>query len=173
MIFVTVGTQLPFDRLVRTVERWAVRQGRDDVFAQIGPPSAYRPTGIKSAGFLTAAECRSRIEQADLIISHAGMGTIISALELGKQLIVMPRRVEFREHRNDHQSATIAHLAGHASVLVAADDAELENHLANIAGRQGGQIAKSASPQLLAAIRLFVNSPRTAQVSGDELPLPD
>ena len=50
MIFVTVGTQLPFDRLIRAVDNWAKAAGRRDVFAQIGPAS-YRPLHIDSADF--------------------------------------------------------------------------------------------------------------------------
>lgn len=37
MIFVTVGTQVQFDRLIRTVDEWAGARARSDIFAQIGP----------------------------------------------------------------------------------------------------------------------------------------
>jgi len=159
MIFVTVGTQLPFDRLMKAVESWAIRNKRDDVFAQIGPDRAYRPRHIKWANFISAPECRRRIEEADLIVSHAGMGTIISALELGKPLIVMPRSHELHEHRNNHQFATVAHLGARATVRVATNAEALAKDLDEMANWGASKpIAPSASPQLLSAIRFFVNS---------------
>jgi len=44
--FATVGSQEPFDRLIRAVDEWAVLHGRSDVFAQIGD-STYCPEHIK------------------------------------------------------------------------------------------------------------------------------
>ena len=110
MIFVTVGTQGQFDRLIRTVDRWAGLRGRTDVFAQTGP-SAYRPIHIRSKPFIDPIEFRQHVELASLVIAHAGMGSIITALELGKRIIVMPRRADLGEHRNDHQVATAKRFA--------------------------------------------------------------
>jgi len=166
MIFVTVGTQLPFDRLIKAVDEWAARNNRNDVFAQIGPEHAYRPRHIQFAHFIAAPECRRWVERADIIVSHAGMGTIISALELGKPLIVMPRRCELHEHRNDHQVATVERLGSRATVRVANDAASLVQGLDEMTRWKAGRpITKTASPQLLNAIRLFVNN------RGSELPV--
>ena len=89
MIFVTVGTQLPFDRLVRAMDEWAARHHRNDVFAQIGPANAYRPRHVQWSNFIPAPEFRRWMERADLVVSHAGMGTIISALELGAPILLI------------------------------------------------------------------------------------
>ena len=105
MIFVTVGTQLPFDRMIRAVDEWAAESGRRDVFAQIGD-GGYTPSSIEWVRFLTPDETACRLREADLIVAHAGMGTIISALQLKKLIVVFPRRAELGEHRNDHQLAT-------------------------------------------------------------------
>jgi len=104
MIFVTVGTQLSFDRMVRVADTWAYLRGRDDVFAQIGP-TEWRPSHIASVPFLETDECHRRIREASLVVAHAGMGSIITALELGKPIVVMPRRADLGEHRNDHHKA--------------------------------------------------------------------
>ena len=111
MIFVTVGTQLPFDRLVRTVDDWAGRTGRDDVFAQIGP-SEYVPRHMESAVGLDPAQFRARMEQAEFIVAHAGMGTIINALRMEKTLVVMPRKADLGEHRavTFAEGGALAHL---------------------------------------------------------------
>ncbi len=167
MIFVTVGTQLPFDRMIRTIDEWAAKAGRSDVFAQIGPAS-YRPTHIAFAAFIPADECRQKSQTASVIIAHAGMGSIITALELAKPIIVMPRRSELAEHRNNHQVSTALKFKERGSVLVAMDEHELLKQLDNIDNIQGnGKCEKHASPQLLGAIRDFVNAGRLPDVASN------
>jgi UDP-N-acetylglucosamine transferase subunit ALG13 len=157
MIFVTVGTQLPFDRLVRTVDEWAGRIGRRDVFAQIGP-SGYRPQHVQWADFLAADECRRRIEAARVVVAHAGMGSILTALELGKPIIVMPRRSDLREHRNDHQVSTARRFLAQGRIDVAFDEAQLTRQLEEVETLSGQErIAPTASPRLLHALAGFVN----------------
>lgn len=128
MIFVTVGGQLPFDRLVRTVDDWAEERGRDDVFAQIGA-SDDPPGHIPWERFLSPTDFRAKAREADVIIAHAGMGSILTALELGKPIVVMPRRAHLGEHRNDHQWATMNHLCGGVDIAQAADESELVGFL--------------------------------------------
>jgi len=156
MIFVTVGTQLPFDRMISTIDAWAAKCGRTDVFAQTGP-SAYKPKQIQYAEFLPADECRRKIEQADLVIAHAGMGSIITALEMGKPIIVMPRRSELGEHRNGHQISTAKKFLEQGTIHVAMDEHELTDRLMNIDGIQSrGKVNSHASQQLLTALSDFV-----------------
>lgn len=156
MIFVTVGTQLPFDRLIRGIDEWAGRAGRDDVFAQIGP-SEYSPRHISFAAFVTPEEHRERMAGANAIVAHAGMGTIINGLELGKPVLVMPRRAEFGEHRNDHQLATAERFEQLRRVAVAWDERDLParlNELDMITACR--RIQSCASDELITAIRGFI-----------------
>jgi len=160
MIFVTVGTQLPFDRLIRTVDDWAARANRTDIFAQIGP-SDYRPRCIQCAQFIDVQEFRRRVEQARIIIAHAGMGSILTVLELGKPILVMPRRADLNEHRNDHQLATARHLLAQGRVHVAFDEAELMAKLNRLDEIEAAEpIHTEASPQLIGALREFIHSGR-------------
>lgn len=124
MIFVTVGGQLPFDRLVHTVDRWAMDRGREDVFAQIGD-SANPPQHIRWERFLSPTEFQAKAREAEVIFAHAGMGSILTALEYGKPIVVMPRRAHLGEHRNDHQWATVNRLGADVGISVAADETEL------------------------------------------------
>ena len=64
MIFVTVGHQMPFDRLISAVDKWAAERGRDDVFAQIGE-TELRPRHIRWAAKVDPGEFRERVEAAD------------------------------------------------------------------------------------------------------------
>jgi UDP-N-acetylglucosamine transferase subunit ALG13 len=93
VIFVTVGTQLPFDRMVAAVDAWAALAPGQQVFAQIGPTDL-RPRHIDHRAFVSPAECHELMLAADAIVAHAGMGTILRALELGKPLLVLPRRAQ-------------------------------------------------------------------------------
>lgn len=157
MIFVTVGGQLPFDRLVRAVDEWAGACGRGDVFAQIGR-GAYTPQHVAWAAFLEPAEFARRAREAACIVAHAGIGTIITALEHGTPVLVMPRRHALHEQRNDHQLATAERLRGREGVRVAMDELELARELAEVdrlpaAARIGGQ----ACAQLLERLRGFAD----------------
>jgi UDP-N-acetylglucosamine transferase subunit ALG13 len=163
-IFVTVGTQLPFDRLISTVDGWAARNPQADVFAQIGPTS-FRPAHIQWVPFLNADECQKKVEQANIIVAHAGMGSIITALEIGKRIIVMPRRAVHNEHRNDHQIATARSLLAQGHVLVAFDEHHLIEKLDNIERLAASpRIARHGSPRLLAVIREFIAAGVAAKV---------
>lgn len=156
MIFVTVGTQLPFDRLVRVVDAWAGETGRDDVFAQIGP-SRFRPEHIRFQPFVEPDEFARRASEATAIIAHAGMGSILTALQHGKPIVIMPRRADLGEQRNDHQLATAARFEGRAGVSVARDERELPEILARLDQlRASDPIPPFASPGLIAAIREFI-----------------
>lgn len=131
MIFVTVGAQMSFDRLIEWVDDWAEQESRSDVIAQIGP-SSYAPRNLKVVPFMTPPEFRARMMEADAIVAHAGMGSIINALELAKPILVVPRRCALGETRNDHQVATAQRLAAEGLVHVADSAEELANEIHRI-----------------------------------------
>jgi UDP-N-acetylglucosamine transferase subunit ALG13 len=159
VIFVTVGTQLPFDRLVGAVDGWAGAGEGREVFAQVGP-SVLRPEHLAYERFIPPAECRERMLAAKAIVAHAGMGTILTALELGKPIVVMPRRAALREHRNDHQLATANRFVQLGLVSVAFDETELPaklDELDRLAARR--PISPYASDGFISALRAFIDGP--------------
>ena len=156
MIFVTVGAQMPFDRLVRTVDEWANVHGSINIFAQIGQ-SEYKPRCFQAVKFLNGAEFRERVRAATLVVSHAGIGSIITALEFGKPLLVMPRRGNLKETRNDHQVATAQYLAKQGRIAVAFNETELLARLDRMEDILGGQpISDVASHGLVDAVQSFI-----------------
>lgn len=179
MILVTVGAQMPFDRLVRAVDAWAgsrlgertARRNDGDVFAQIGP-TPLRPRHLQWAHFLTPAEFRAKVQLATLLVAHAGMGSILTALEIGRPILVMPRRGDLHETRNDHQVATAKRFAAQGRVSVAMDEHELVLQLNRLIGGTEParlrapsvpQISRFASPELIEAVRAFIaNGPGKA-----------
>jgi UDP-N-acetylglucosamine transferase subunit ALG13 len=156
MIFVTVGTDLPFDRMVRVIDRWAAESGREDVFAQIGE-SAWEPEHIGFSHFLQPPEFVEKFKAASVIISHAGMGTILSALHHGKPILVVPKRASLGEHRSEHQLATARHMMELGNVNVAFDEHELRDRLDRLDELlQPKRIGSSASDGLVAGLRGFI-----------------
>lgn len=105
MIFLTVGTLFPFDRLVMAVDK-AVAEGllEEDLVAQVGRGGA-RCRNIKCVEVLEKDEFDKYVNNASCLISHAGMGSITVALSHNKPLLVMPRRKKYGEVVNDHQMA--------------------------------------------------------------------
>lgn len=154
MIFLTVGTQLPFDRLVRTVDSWAGRCGAD-VFAQIGP-GEFVPRHMRWARSLRADECSALVRQCTAVVAHAGMGSILTALEAGRPILVMPRSAQQGEHRNDHQLMTAKHFYEQGCIRVAFEEQELGRELDHLATlKPTGRIASVATPPLINALRDF------------------
>jgi UDP-N-acetylglucosamine transferase subunit ALG13 len=157
LIFVTVGTELPFDRLVRAVDFWAARNARQDLFAQIGK-GGWEPQHFPFSHFVEPVEFVERFRAATLVVAHAGMGTILSALHYGKPLLVMPRRAALGEHRNDHQLATAQRLLEMGKINVAFDEDELQTKLDRPGELEFAttRIGPSAGDELISALRAFI-----------------
>jgi UDP-N-acetylglucosamine transferase subunit ALG13 len=156
MIFATVGSQEPFDRLIKALDDWAISRTRSDVLAQVAG-SKYRPKHIDFVDFISPAEYNHRLTTSRVIVAHAGMGSIISALELGKPIVVMPRRADLKETRNDHQVAAAERFKMDGKIIVADDEHQLAEKIdyALTLGVSVG-IAKHASPRLIMTIRAFL-----------------
>lgn len=158
MIFVTVGSELPFDRLVNAVDRWARENHRSDVFAQIGEHGK-APDFIPSTRFLDPAEFKQRFSTASIIVAHAGMGTILSALCYAKPILVMPRLASLGEARNEHQLATARQMLKQGKVDVAFDERELARKLDALTDlRAPEHISPYASDPLIGSLRHFIHA---------------
>jgi len=124
VIFASVGTQLPFDRLIKALDDWVGEHNEETVFAQIGN-SDYKPVNFEYSESLSPSEFQLRFGNARLIVAHAGMGTILQCLDVSKPLIIMPRRSDMGEHRNDHQMATAEKFKRFNNVCVVEDQNQL------------------------------------------------
>ncbi|MGK2908986.1 MAG: glycosyltransferase [Sphingobium sp.] len=117
MILVTVGTQLPFDRLIEIVDEAAPRVGRP-ILAQTGL-GKYVPKNIDWRQMIDPIEFAEILSRVSLIVAHAGIGTLLMAQKHQKPIIVLPRRASLGEHRNEHQMATVKALEKREGVYVA------------------------------------------------------
>ena len=155
MIFVTVGSQLPFDRMTAAVVAWARARRRSDLFIQTGD-SAVDVAGFESARMLDSAGIQRQFDRARVVVAHAGTGTMIECMLRGTPVIVMPRSAALHETRNDHQFATARKFATRSGVFVAWDETELPALLDRAATLAGGTAIKPhADESLLAALRAF------------------
>lgn len=118
MIFVTVGTnEAPFDRLIDAVPSIV---GRERIVVQCGS-SSLRPPGAECVDFLSFAELVDLVRDARVVVTHAGVGSILVALSNGKRPFVVPRRKRFGEAVDDHQVSLAARLEG-VGLVTAVDD---------------------------------------------------
>lgn len=156
MILLSVGTQLPFDRLVSAVDSWALENPGVEVTAQIGP-SRLQPRALHAFDFMRHDEFRQLQAECSVMVSHAGMGSIITALELGKPIIVFARDHRLGEHRNGHQLATVAQFRQTPGVYVADDLNHLHDLLACHAQLKPSSLASTqACPRIIERLRGFV-----------------
>lgn len=108
MIFITVGTQLPFDRLLEYFDEWRGQVNYSGkVVAQVGEGSQFSSSSIEIFKTLSSEDYYQRFCEADGIVSHAGMGSILSCLDHKKRGVFLPRQHALNEHRNDHQRDTV------------------------------------------------------------------
>lgn len=158
LILVTVGTQLAFDRLVEAVDLWVGNNPKERAFAQIGP-AEYTPKYLESRDFVPPDQADALFREANLIVSHAGMGSILTALKYKKPILIMPRKAALGEHRNDHQLATAKWLGGKPGVTVAWEAVDVARLLDDRASLRGGDgISEFASPELIANLKNFIHS---------------
>lgn len=169
-IFVTVGSQLPFERLIRAVDAWARTSGAGhELHAQVAETVA-PPEHFRSTPELGPAAFREAVESADVIVGHAGTGTIMAALTAGKPVVVLARREMLQETRNDHQVATIErfrHLPGfHGTASAEEIPALIDEALTEARGSIGssertphpeGTLLSHASGPIVDRLRSFLN----------------
>ena len=108
MILVVLGTQdKQFTRLLDDVSR-EIELGhiKDEVIVQAGQ-TKYSSDKMQIMDLLSAPEFDKLMDKADLIITHGGVGTILSAIKKGKKIIATPRLAKYKEHHNDHQKQII------------------------------------------------------------------
>ena len=102
MIYVTLGTMfLDFERLVTAADGVA-RDTGEQVIVQLGM-SPCRPKHCAWFDFLPREDVIEIQRHARVIVGHAGIGTALDALSLGRPFITAPRLKRYNEHMNDHQ----------------------------------------------------------------------
>lgn len=108
MIFVTLGTQdKTFERLLIAIDK-AIEKGEitDRVVVQAGN-TKYESKNMEIFDLISPDEFNKLVDECDLLITHGGTGSILSAVKKGKKVIAAARLKKYKEHVNDHQKQII------------------------------------------------------------------
>jgi UDP-N-acetylglucosamine--N-acetylmuramyl-(pentapeptide) pyrophosphoryl-undecaprenol N-acetylglucosamine transferase len=125
VIYVTVGThQQPFQRLLDAL----IDLPADELVVQFGYGSP--PSGVaRAAPFMSFSETLQYIAQADAVVTHAGVGSILCARRAGHVPVVVPRLRRHGEHVDDHQAELARALAAERLVIPVWDTSRLTEAL--------------------------------------------
>lgn len=121
MILVTVGST-DFDALVRQMDVIAARLD-EEVTMQVGS-GRYEPRNATNA-FRYAPSLEPYMREADLIVSHGGLGTVMEALRMGKRLVAVSNPDRYDSHQDD----LLSHLSGAGHLIWCRDLASLAQDL--------------------------------------------
>lgn len=126
MIFVILGTQqFPFDRLLKKLDAY-VAEGllKDEIVAQIGY-STYKPRNFPFQQFFDRDAFGDLVQKADLIVTHGGVGSVLTANRAGKPTVAVPRLAKYGEHVDDHQCELTGEFARRGIVLECLENDDL------------------------------------------------
>jgi beta-1,4-N-acetylglucosaminyltransferase len=127
MIFVTAGNHFQgFERLLKKVDEIAPRISHEIVIQK--GYSKYVPKNTNYFDFVPMNIAMEYIQKSDLVVSHAGIGTIMLCKENGIPLIIFPRRKKYREHGTDHQMeiAKVLEERGDKNIYIVYEENQLE-----------------------------------------------
>lgn len=109
MLFVTVGTApQPFQRLINTLLSLPT-EVQQNLFFQ-GNTSKNTTLPFPHKHSITPDEYKQKMRESELVICHAGIGSVREAYELEKKTIIIPRLAKYGEHFNNHQLELVEYL---------------------------------------------------------------
>ena len=124
MIFVILGTQdKKFPRLLDALQK-KIDEGKiskkEEIIVQAGS-TKYESKNMKIIDYMSVRKFEECIDWADLIICHAGVWTILTALKKGKKIIAAARLKQYGEHVNDHQLQILDNFTAEGYILALED----------------------------------------------------
>ena len=158
MILVMLGTQNnDFHRLLEEVEK-NIKNGniKEEVVVQAGY-TKYKSDKIKICGLMPKNDLENLIKKADLIITHAGVGSIEMSLENNKKVIAVPRLKKFKEHVNDHQREIETEFDKKGWIIGIDEVSELGKAIKKAKKFVPKKYEKSNNTQMISIIRTFID----------------
>ena len=158
MTLVILGTQdKEFTRLLKMVED-EIKKGRihGDVIVQAGQ-TKYKSKYMSVLDLIPNTKFNKLIKEADLVITHGGVGSIISALKYNKKVIAVPRLSKYGEHVNDHQLEIIEEFGKLGYIKSATNKRELTKALEEIDSFEGTKY-KSNNNKMIKLIEDFIDN---------------
>ena len=133
MTLVILGTQdKVFPRLLEAIEK-QIELGnlKGEVVVQAGS-TKFESKYMKIFDLIPMKQFDELLSKSDLIITHGGVGTILSALRKDKKVIVVPRLAKYQEHENDHQLEIVDSFSKLGYILPCKDLNELSGVLEQV-----------------------------------------
>ena len=130
------------------MDEWAAANPAVPVYVQIGS-GRYEPVHAQFVRMMPPTEFRRRVAEARLFVAHAGVGSILSAIQAGKPMLMLPRLQAEGEHNTDHQVATAKDIGARPGLHVARDAADLKARVSALladAGAPPAPISPVADP---------------------------
>lgn len=158
MILVILGTQdKSFKRLLKAVDHEINRGNiKDEVIVQAGY-TKYKSCHMKIFDLIPMKEFEQLIKKADLIITHGGVGSIMSGVRSNKKIIAVARLKKYGEHTNDHQKQIIQEFVNKGYILECNDLNHLDDKLQEIE-QFSPQKYKNNNRKMITTIKNFINS---------------
>ncbi|MFV0479533.1 MAG: PssE/Cps14G family polysaccharide biosynthesis glycosyltransferase [Anaerorhabdus sp.] len=156
MILVSLGTQdKMFNRLLEEMERLCKEKiVTDKVIVQSGY-TEFSSHEMKIVDYFDQLEFEKLVQEADILITHGGVGTIMKALKYRKKVIGVPRLKEYGEHHNNHQREVLEELEKKGCLIYAREIQELENAIGLVNQFQPNDYP-SNSADVIEVIRKFI-----------------
>lgn len=149
MIFATCGSShFRFDRMMQALAALSSEQ----LCVQHGP--AEPPPCVSAYAYLPFDKIVENIERADVVVSHAGVGSILCAVQAGHTPVIFPRLKRYSETVDDHQAEFAEALASRGVAVVARTSSELLAAIATVPKRRAD--ASSGSRPLVDAVRMTI-----------------
>ena len=136
LILVTLGTNdKQFYRLLEAVQKQIDSNNiKDEVIVQAGCSSDFESKNMKIFDLIPMDEFDKLISECDVLITHGGVGSIVTGLKNNKKVIAAARLFKYGEHENDHQLQIIENFSKEGYIVPLDKFAELGDILKNIKG---------------------------------------
>ena len=153
-----LGTQNnSFHRLLEEIDRLIENKViNEEVIVQKGY-TKYESKNMKTIDFISRDELENLEKQASYIITHGGVGSIVSSLEKGKKVIAVPRLHKYSEHVNDHQKEIIKKFNENKNIIGIQSVGELEDAVKRVSEFKPNQF-KGNNQKMLKIIECFIEN---------------
>ena len=134
MILVILGTQYKkFIRLLEEIDNLIERKViKEKVIVQAGYSSSYKSNNMEILNLISKIDFENLIKTANLIITHGGVGSILTGLKYNKKIIAVPRLKKYREHVNDHQLQIVNNFSKEGYIIGVDDVKDIEEALSKV-----------------------------------------
>jgi UDP-N-acetylglucosamine transferase subunit ALG13 len=125
----------------------------EEAIMQIGE-TIYEPKNAKYFRFASKEEMDRLYEDARVIVCHAGVGSILTALEHGKPVIAVPRREKYGEHVDNHQLEIAGEMEKEGRITVVYEIKDLESVIKNV--NSSSVKFRSEREDLIRELRMYI-----------------